>query len=550
MIPQPAFDSRRTMARTPPATSMFPWLFLTGNRPWPYRFDAPDAIMQRFNFSQDRRRMPGGASVIGWHFRLSQIAVPWGYSLPMAAGLDGPRRRGSYPARCGQGVGRLTWKVIVLFGRFVYPFKIRVIELLFHPLVAVAGSLLVFAIAIGFRPLARRRSFSLLCRSHCIHLRDTRNGPLSAALNREIERVLKRAIAPDGLVEFFTEGQAPGEIDPRAFAKVALVVKAPQYEDGRVVERGVLLLKNTEQFDSFRRCANMVSILDRYALVLEPSWSAYANPRLLSFCIYRDHPIVVMSPCQADYRFLERLGSNLRPIACGPGDWVDPRIFRPLEGQEKRYDVVMIARWTLWKHHHLLFQALQRVGDPSFRVALVAMNTPSDTDRELILPLIGKLSRVCQVTVFEDIEPAAVNQLLNQSKVNLLLSRQEGGNRSLFEGFFAGVPGLAFSNHIGIPLAHFTPQTGRLIAEHELAGALYYFRNHWAEFDPSTWALAHIAPDLTTAKLNLFLQQLAKERRERWTKDIVGKCNCPNMRYYPDDSAGKGLTRIEDLLAQ
>jgi glycosyltransferase involved in cell wall biosynthesis len=450
-----------------------------------------------------------------------------------------------------QLMGLMRSSGVSFFARFAYPFKIRVLEWPFDPLVAVAGSLLAFTISIGLRPFARRWSSSLLCRSHRVLLRGGLNGPFSAALNREIERVLKRAIAPDGLVEFCTAEQThTGEIDPQASEKVALVVKAPQYEYGRVVERGVLLLKNTERFDSFRRCANMASILDQYALVLEPSWSASANPKLLSFCIYRDHPIVVMSPCQADYRFLERLGSNLRPIACGPGDWVDPRVFRPLEGQEKRYDAVMVARWNLWKRHHLLFRALQRIGDPWFRVALLAVNISGDTDRELILASIRKFSRVCQVTVFEDMEPAAVNQVLNQSKVNLLLSRQEGGNRSLFEGFFAGVPGLAFSNHIGIPLTHFTPQTGRLIAEHELADALCYFRNHWAEFDPRAWALAHIAPDLTTAMLNLVLRQLANERQERWTKDIVCKCNCLSMRYYPDDSAGKGLARIEDLLAR
>ena len=71
---------------------------------------------------------------------------------------------------------------------------------------------------------------------------------------------------------------------------------------------------------------------------------------------------------------------------------------------------------------------------------------------------------------------------LNQSRVNLLLSRQEGSNRSLFEGFFAGVPGLALRNNIGIPKGHFNSETGRLIGEGELAGALLDFREHWGGF--------------------------------------------------------------------
>jgi glycosyltransferase involved in cell wall biosynthesis len=435
---------------------------------------------------------------------------------------------------------------------FVYALRIRAFDLLFHPLVALTGSLACFALSIVLRHLRPGWSLSLLCRSHCILLRAGPNrGLLIVRLNRLIERRLKRAIARGGLVEFVAVRQTGVEAIDLNTARIAgLVLKAPQYDGGRMVERGVLLLKNTERLDSFRRRARMLPILEQYFLVLEPSWSAYASPRLLSFSIFRDHPIVVMSPCQADHRLLDVLKSNLRPIPTGAGDWVDPRIFRPLEGSRKQFDAVMVARWTLLKRHHCLLRALHHVADPSFRVALVAPNIPGDTDREPILAMIRKLRLGAQVTVFEDLEPAGVNDILNQSKVNLLLSRQEGGNRSLFEGFFAGVPGLAFANHVGIALSHFTPQTGRLISEHELADALLYFRRHWAEFDPRTWALKNIAPQVTTSKLNLVLQQLAQERNERWTRDIVGKCNSPELRYYPDESAGQGFSTMEDLLAQ
>lgn len=439
-----------------------------------------------------------------------------------------------------------------LLRRFVFALRIRVFDLLFHPLVALTGSIACFVPSIVFRHLRPGWSLSLLCRSHCILLRaGSSRGPLAVRLNRLIEQRLKRAIAREGLVDFVAARQTRvDEIDLSSSRIAGLVLKAPQYDGGSIVERGVLLLKNTERSDSFRRCANMLPILDQYFLILEPSWSAYANPRLLSFCIFRDHPIVVMSPCQADHRLLDVLKSNLRPTPAGAGDWVDPRIFRPLEGSKKQFDAVMVARWTLLKRHHSLLRALRRIGDPSFRVALVAPNIPGNTDRPLILAMIQKLQLGAQVTVFEDLEPAGVNEVLNQSKVNLLLSRQEGSNRSLFEGFFAGVPGLAFANHVGIPLTHFTPQTGRLIAEHELADALLYFRCHWAEFDPRTWALENIAPELTNSRLNLVLQQLAQERNERWTRDVVCKCNCPDLRYYPDETAGQGFSTMEDLLAQ
>jgi len=310
------------------------------------------------------------------------------------------------------------------------------------------------------------------------------------------------------------------------------------------------VLKNTEKIDTFRRYIAMDSLLRDYVLVLEPSWSGYANPKLLSFCAFRDHPIVVMSPCAADHRFLEHLNSNLRPITIGAGDWVDPRVFYPLKESRKRFDAVMVARWTRVKRHHLLFRALARIGDPSYRVALVAGNIADDTDRDAILAMIDHYRLGDRITVFEDLEPADVNEILNQSKVNLLLSRQEGSNRSLFEGFFAGVPGLAFANVIGVPIDHFTPQTGRLITEEELPDALLYFRTHRTRFDPRPWALANITPEVSTARLNLVLQELARERDEPWTQDIVPKCNRPEMYYYPDENDGHGFATIEDLFAR
>jgi len=227
-------------------------------------------------------------------------------------------------------------------------------------------------------------------------------------------------------------------------------------------------------------------------------------------------------------------------------------VFRPLDGCQKRFDAVMIARWNLLKRHHLLFRALDRIADPSFRVALIAGNMVArrNPDRSAILSMIDEYHLVNQITVFESLPPVGVNEILNQSKVNLLLSRQEGGNRALFEGFFAGVPGLAFANHLGIPTDHFTPQTGRLIDQDELPDALLYFREHWTEFDPRPWALANIAPEITTGKLNTVLSDLAKLRKEPWTQDIVCKCNRPRLHYYPDESAELRFMTIQDLLAQ
>jgi glycosyltransferase involved in cell wall biosynthesis len=184
--------------------------------------------------------------------------------------------------------------------------------------------------------------------------------------------------------------------------------------------------------------------------------------------------------------------------------------------------------------------------DRSFQVALVAHHFRSNPKEiELLIDAYGIRDNV---SLFKDLTPEEVNEILNQSKVNLVLSLQEGSNRSLFEGFFAGVPGLVLKNNIGIKKDYFTSQTGRLIQEKELGRELLFFREHWVEFDPRPWAQANIAPEIATAKLNSLLKTLAHQRGEDWSKDLVAKCNCPGLRYYPDEHVGRGLPSPEDIV--
>jgi len=389
-------------------------------------------------------------------------------------------------------------------------------------------------------------SVRLLSQAQFVVQRIWRPGRAAGWLERGIAEALAEACRHPDLFQL----RPPTAAAFRAARQAGIVLKAPRLQAGEVVEKGVLLLKYSEPIVAFHQSVNMAALLGHYQLVLEPSWTGYANLGFLAFTRYRNHPIVMLSPFRGDRRFLERLNTNLTPIELGPGDWVDPHVFTPLAGEPKLYDVVMVARWNWMKRHDLLLDALRRIGDPGFRVALVAANISQDSDRQRILAAIEVSGLRRQIEIFEDIPADEVNRVLNQSKVNLLLSRQEGGNRALFEGFFAGVPGLALRHHIGIRTEHFLPETGRLIDRDELAPALLYFREHWREFNPRQWALWHISPEHSTRRLNEFLIQHAQRRGECWTRDIVMKCNKPGLQYYPDDSAAQGLPAMDEILEQ
>ena len=400
-----------------------------------------------------------------------------------------------------------------------------------------------------FRRLRHARFLFELLHAHYLLIKGQRYEISGSRLLAAVEKAIGHEFAREGPGHSCLNGKGKVSDAELQFLKNTggIVLKVPRFGMEKVVEKGALLLKFGENFRSFCECVDVASALRDYVLVLEPGWSALANPGILYFTRFADHPVVVMATEKRDYQFLERLGSNLIPVRYGDSDWVNPSIFYPIEGQKKKYDAVMVSSWLSFKRHHVLFRTLRNLKDPSFRVALASHMSRNREEIELLIDAYGVRDNL---DVFEGLSQKEVNEILNQSRVNLLLSLQEGGNRSLFEGFFAGVPGLALENNVGLQKDYFTPQTGKLISEKDLVPQLLYFREHWSDFDPRPWAEANISPEVTTAKLNELLKKLALERGEEWTVDLAAKCNSPNLAYYPDESAGEGFPSMEDIIVR
>jgi glycosyltransferase involved in cell wall biosynthesis len=374
------------------------------------------------------------------------------------------------------------------------------------------------------------------------------SGPVSR-LRWFVSTAIRREIFKEGPETFrLNEVEKLSERDIQYIkSKGGIILKIPRFVGKRVMEKGALLLTHSIGFQFFCYYTDVPSVLEHYTLILEPGWSGYTDPAILYFTRFKEQPIIVMATEKRDYEFLKALGTNLIPVSFGFSDWVNPLIFRRLDHQEKKYDAVYVGSWLKFKRHHILFRALYELKDPSFKVALVSR---SPDNREEIELLIDAYSVRDNVTLFEQISPEDVNKILNQSKVNLLLSLQEGSNRALFEGFFAGVPGLALKNNIGIPKDYFNSQTGKLIKEKDLKSQLLYFRENWNEFNPRPWAETNITPEITISKLNEHLKYLAYQRREEWTRDLVAKCNAPDLEYYPNEIVGRGLPTFDDILVR
>lgn len=309
----------------------------------------------------------------------------------------------------------------------------------------------------------------------------------------------------------------------------SIVLKKPTVGSGKI-EKGVLLITFTEAFPFYEQYVDCEQLLKIFYVVLEPSWAGYCNPNILFWMKYAQHPIVIQATEQKDYSFISSLRSNLVPVDFGASDWVDHRIFHSIPGAEKQFDVIYVCTYKPIKRHHALFNAIRKINDPSYKAALVCVSWGGT--RSEIENLIDHYKIRDNITVYENCAPQRVNELLNRSKVNVLLSLKEGSNRSIFEGFFSNVPCIVLKNNIGINKNYINAMTGRLIEEKELKEALLYFRTRWHEYNPRDWALRNISPLVTTKKLSTCLQEVAQGRGEPWTYEIVPKVNSPEVQYF------------------
>ena len=243
--------------------------------------------------------------------------------------------------------------------------------------------------------------------------------------------------------------------------------------------------------------------------------------------------MLIQSPREADFEFIESLQTNLMPTRVGAGEWVDPATFRPRDpGTPAKYDVVMVAAWDPLKRHELFFRAAadyKKKHQKDLKFALIGY--PMGWNRATIEKLLRQYELESNCEVFEKIPHAEVARIVADSQVSLLLSRREGANRAIYESMFCGTPIIVYRHQCGVNLEHVNARTGLLAAESELADAINHMLTHRDDFDPRGWAIENAGYAKATGKINTALREMAERRGLPWTADIAAKKSAPELRY-------------------
>lgn len=305
-----------------------------------------------------------------------------------------------------------------------------------------------------------------------------------------------------------------------------MILKEPDPARG---ELGVIMLKYSPGFGCFAALYDLPRVLERYQLVLEPSWVGYDDPVFRLF-FDSERGVVVQAQQPRDFETLERMSPNLVPVPFSSGNWVDCQHFHPLPGTPKDYLAVFVANWSPHKRHELALDALCRIPDPGARVALVGYPWRGYT-RERVLHEVRRRGLESRVDFYERIDRAAVNRVLNRSHCTLLLSRKEGSAKIFYESLAAGTPVLMASDHEGVPHAHVNEATGMLAAPHALEGAMLQLRERGDRLDPQRWWQQNASIEASTRELERVLCARAVAEGHPWIRGLYAKKNDPNLQY-------------------
>ncbi|MDJ0975227.1 MAG: glycosyltransferase [Planctomycetota bacterium] len=307
-----------------------------------------------------------------------------------------------------------------------------------------------------------------------------------------------------------------------------MVLKAPDDETG---ERGVILLMFHETIEFAAAYLDLPALAEDWTFVLETSnWGA-ADARFLPW-LGSDLDVHVMAPRRVDFEWFEALDANLTPVRVGSGEWVPFERFQPLPDEPKQFDIAMVASWDRLKRHELLFQAMASVRRKSGRALTAALiGYPLGWPRSRVEALARKHGVEAEVTFHEDIPQEEVSRLVALSRVSVLLSREEGSNRSVYESLFVDTPVIVYAEHKGIDLEQVNAETGILAADDELAEALLRVIDAPDAFTAGAWARAHTGWSNAHRRLNEHLRAHATRAGRPWTTDIAAKVNAPSQKY-------------------
>lgn len=280
-------------------------------------------------------------------------------------------------------------------------------------------------------------------------------------------------------------------------------------------EKGVLLVGFEHELDGLISHHLIDEIKERYDVLFMPTWQPFYSFSLLRAIKILGKSLVLLPSSESCYYKALALPQYFRALPFHASSWVNDALYKT---EEKNIDILMVANFSIYKRHKLLFEALV---DLPKQLKVVLIGRP--LENRTAVDILAEARAYGVEDRFELIEAPSntvVVDHLCRAKLVLGLSGREGSYVSLAEALFANAAVAVFADaHIGTK-NYINPKTGFLLqSDIPLAIQILQCLNVVDTLSPRAWAVKNISAQVNVSRLNMLLAVEAKKMGTTWAND-------------------------------
>ncbi len=281
-------------------------------------------------------------------------------------------------------------------------------------------------------------------------------------------------------------------------------------------ERGIILVGFEHELDNLLSCRCSDDVLSKYDILFMPTWQPFYSDSLLRALKKASDNLYILPSSENCYYKAFALPNTFKALPFHASSWVNPNLY--YVAPVKDIDILMVANFSTYKRHYLLFEALRDLPS-SLKVVLVGRPLAGRTAKDLI-----EEARAYGVDGRFELIESATNQeivdFLARAKLVLGLSGREGSYVSLAEALFAGAAVGVYANaHIGTK-SYINPRTGFLYQNDvPLYKQIQQSLDVIETLNPRGWAVENISAHINLQRLNDLMRFKKHKASIPWTVD-------------------------------
>jgi glycosyltransferase involved in cell wall biosynthesis len=246
-----------------------------------------------------------------------------------------------------------------------------------------------------------------------------------------------------------------------------------------------------------------------------PTWQPFYSFSLLRALKILKRSLVLLPSSENCYYKALALPECFNALPFHASSWVNEVLYRP---KQKNIDILMVANFSIYKRHKLLFEALVDL-PKHLNVVLIGRPLENRTPKD-VLAEAAQYGVQDRFTLIEAPSNETVVDHLCRAKLVLGLSGREGSYVSLAEALFADAAVAVFANaHIGTK-NYINPRTGFLLQpDLPLASQIMQCLQVVETLSPRDWAVKNISAQVNLVRLNKLLAHKARAEGKPWQYD-------------------------------